>query len=381
MTSPHSQSEDNPNGVAPVPSEQHVPWRSNPTPQEQPTPVQQVPHLPPVGWRPGYRRETQELGYHRLALADPKSRWWKPIASGAIMRSLSLFVGSFLTILLFIICGVLLIGRSKEPADPSEAALDLVVFFLQDPLVFILVLAIGILTWPCFWLARTIMGPKPWGLIHSVAGRMRWGWLTVWGLLAIATLFPARLICNLATTGGRLELSLHVEDTSLPAFLAATVLIVPAYAYTQELVMRGLYMQSIGSWLKHPAFAIVIPVILSGIPLQIYLWEFIGPDSVWSVSCVLAFEIAAGYITWYTGGLEASFALRTAIGWDAALFGLPLIPLEVSYMVTDFFAFLIAISIFTLVVVLLAKQKKIARTRPAQVWVKEQPVPSPAPVR
>lgn len=380
MTSPHSQSENHPNGVVPAPSEQEVPWHTPVIPQ---TPNIQPPlSLPPVGWRPGYRQEPQELGYHRLALADPKHRWWKPLVEAVIGVPLYLALSVALSVAL-LLPGM--IRTLNEQAASGQMTIDATTTVaeinaqlesqaLQDPLTFILMFGSVALMFPCLWLARLIMGPKPWGLIHSVAGRVRWGWLMVCLGVAAVLLIVIPLTLDIST-GSTYQLAPQAEGTTLVVLLICIALIVPFQAYAEELVFRGFLMQSIGRWLKHPAWAILLPAPLFMLGHMYDLWGQLS---------VLTLGIAAGYMTWRTGGLEAAIALHIVnnlIAMTFGVFGLADPFLQEGSNLAGFISSLATNGIFVLAVVLLAKKKNLARTRPAQVWVKEQPTPSPAPVR
>ncbi|MFW0111204.1 lysostaphin resistance A-like protein [Rothia sp. CCM 9416] len=347
------------------------------TPNTQPPP-----YLPPVGWRPGYRQEPQELGYHRLALTDPKSRWWKPLVESVIGAPLYLVLALILSIALLIPS---LMSALKEQAASGQMTIDatatasdmtaqLQAQALTDPLIFTVLFGSVALMFPCLWLARLIMGPKPWGLIHSVAGRMRWGWLMV--CLGLSTLIMVLIPLALeAATGSTYQLAPQAQGTTLIVLLICIGLVVPFQAYAEELVFRGFLMQSIGRWLKHPAWAIVLPAPLFMLGHMYDLWGQLS---------VLTLGIAAGYITWRTGGLEAAIALHTVnnlIAMTFGVFGLADPFLQEGSNLAGFTSSLITNGIFVLVVVLLAKKKNLARTRRAQVWVKEQPTPRPAPVR
>lgn len=382
MTSLNSQPENNPAGLASHPSEQRVPWRSHPTLQGQATSDQQPPHLPPVGWRPGYRQETQELGYHRLALADPKHRWWKPLVEAAIGAPLYLALSAVLGLALLLPS---LMRTFNEQASSGRMTIDatatatemiaqLQAQALTDPLIFILFFGSVALMFPCLWLARLFMGPKPWGLIHSVAGRMRWGWLMLC-LGVAATLFVLIPFAFDTATGSTYRFAPRTEGTTLVVLLICVALIVPFQAYAEELVFRGFLMQSIGRWLKHPAWGILLPAPLFMLSHQ---YDF------WGQLSVLTVGLAVGYITWRTGGLEAAIALHIVNNLTVmtfGVFGLADPFLQEGSNSVEFIASLVTNGIFVLAVVLLSKKKNLARTRPAQVWVKEQPVSAPAPVR
>lgn len=79
------------------------------------------------------------------------------------------------------------------------------------------------------------------------------------------------------------------------------VVLVPLQSAAEEYVFRGQLMQTIGSWLKRPAFAILLPV-----PLFV-----VGHDyDLWGQLDIAVLALAAGWLAWRTGGLEAPIALH-----------------------------------------------------------------------
>lgn len=369
-----------------TPNDPYIPWQTpahhpaqGAAPGAAPASAQiqgQVPHprashpnpvpLPPVGWRPGYRQEKQELGYHRLSHADPKGAWWKPLVEAVIGVPLYLVL-SLLLVVAFSF--VLLLGLDPAlPADPSYLLLaaSSEIFeqeALRSPATFVFLFGSVALMFPALWVARLILGPKPWGLIHSVAGRMRWGWLATCCGLAALLVVVLPLAFDLAV-GAR-----YIPSTSLPtggliAMLVAIILVVPVQAYAEELVFRGYLMQTIGRWLKHPAWAIIIPAPLFMLG---HLYD------LWGQLSVLVMGLAAGYITWRTGGLEAAIALHVVNNLLAMSFGVlgmadPF--LQQGSTVGMFISALVSNGLFVLVVIWAARKKGIERTRTAQVWVK-----------
>lgn len=369
-----------------TPNDPYIPWQ---TPAHHPAQgaapgaapasahvQEQVPHplashpnpvpLPPVGWRPGYRQEEQELGYHRLSHADPKGAWWKPLVEAAIGVPLYLVLSLLLVAAFFF---VLLLGLDPAlPADPSYLLLaaSSEIFeqeALRSPATFVFLFGSVALMFPALWVARLILGPKPWGLIHSVAGRMRWGWLaTCCGLAAL-------LVVVLPLAFDTVLGARYIPSTTLPvggliAMLVAIILVVPVQAYAEELVFRGYLMQTIGRWLKHPAWAIIIPAPLFMLG---HLYD------LWGQLSVLVMGLAAGYITWRTGGLEAAIALHVVNNLLAMSFGVlgmadPF--LQQGSTVGMFISALVSNGLFVLVVIWVARKKGIERTRTAQVWVK-----------
>ncbi|GAA1345857.1 type II CAAX endopeptidase family protein [Arthrobacter roseus] len=171
---------------------------------------------------------------------------------------------------------------------------------LSDPLTFGFAMVSVILMLPSIILATLITGPRPLGTLSSVVGRLRWKWLMRCGGLAVVIYGLSFGLTLMLPSGAGEELSAPGFDagTFLP-LLIMTLLLVPIQATAEEYVFRGYLMQTIGGWLKHPAFAILLPV-----PLFVlgHAYEPLGQIDI------ALFAIFAGWITWRTGGLEAAIA-------------------------------------------------------------------------
>lgn len=331
----------------------------------QPATYGQAPPLPvpPPGWRPGYHAETQQLDYHRLSLADPKHRWWSPLVEAAIGVPLY-FVLSLLISIPLVLQAVSSADSPMNTADMTSTMEALQRSALESPFMFAFMFGSIAIIFPVMWLARLIIGPKPWGLVHSVLGRMRWGWLLMCAGIAALFFIVIPTLLDLAT-GGSLVFEPKVQGSTLVILLVLVALIVPLQAYAEELVFRGYLLQTVGRWLKHPAWAIVLPAPLFMLGHAYDLWAQLS---------ILVMALAAGFVTWRTGGLEAAIALHVVNNLIAMTFGIygladPFV-LEGSTWVSLVSA-VITQGLFVLVVLWTAKKQKLARTRTAQVWVKD----------
>ncbi|MEX1079890.1 MAG: CPBP family intramembrane glutamic endopeptidase [Homoserinimonas sp.] len=234
------------------------------------------------------------LAYHRLARSSPKYRWWRPLVTGLI--ALGFFIVLSLVVVVALIV-VVLFDPAGLGAD-FEGLINEGVIDTRIPAVLAFSLISIALMLPSLWLARLIMGPRPVGLLSSVAGRLRWGWmlrligpaLVAFGASFVVYLFVLPLLMN--------EPILAPEvGPNLWLMLAIILLLVPLQAAAEEYVFRGYLMQAIGGWLQHPAFAILLPVPLFMIG---HLYD------VWGLLDVGVFAVFAAWLTWRTGGLEAA---------------------------------------------------------------------------
>ena len=234
------------------------------------------------------------LAYHRLARSSPKYRWWKPLVTGLIALA-------FFIVLTVIVTVPLIVLTFVDPNGFGAAFGPLIYEGVIDsavPVVLAFSLSSIALMLPAIWLATLIMGPRPVGLLSSVAGRLRWRWmlrLIIPALVAFGTSFVLYLLVLPPIMG---EPAPAVEvGADLWLMLAIILLLVPLQATAEEYVFRGYLMQAIGGWLKHPAFAILLPVPLFMVG---HLYD------VWGLLDVGVFAVFAAWLTWRTGGLEAA---------------------------------------------------------------------------
>lgn len=243
---------------------------------------------------------TRTYFYHRLARTDPHHRWWMPLVEGLIL------FGIFMV--LSILFGIVL-----ALAFPETLTEDVLAANQLDPVVYFMLFATVALLLPSALLARLVLGPRPLGLIFSVTGRIRWKWLLLCFLVAVGVY----AVVNLAGIG--LDLATGGTPTSVqlaPGFgwlLATTLIVVPLQCTAEEVVFRGYLAQMVGRWLKHPAWAILLPVPLF-VAGHVY--------DVWGLLSVAIMAVSMGIVTWRTGGLEAGIALHAVNNMTVSLFAM-----------------------------------------------------------
>ena len=233
-----------------------------------------------------------DYAYHRLARSWPKYAWWKPLITGLI--GTAIFIG--LAIALVVTFTVLSFLYPNVFGD-FESALASPDLDLTDPIVFTFAIGSIALLLPSVILATLIMGPRPLGLLSSVAGGIRWRWLASCIPLALAAYGIVFAVSFLIDPVLGAEPVMPVVTSTTWLLIALALALVPLQATAEEYLFRGYLMQTIGGWLKHPAWAILLPVPLFAI----------GHDyDLWGLADVAIFGIAAGWLTWRTGGLEAA---------------------------------------------------------------------------
>lgn len=241
------------------------------------------------------------LAYHRLALSSTRPRWWRPVA--VLVLGVVLFIAGAI-----VLTGPLVLlgeavpdlqGRIDDVLGDSD---------MSDPLAATYLLLAIVVMLPAALLATRLVGRRPVGTLSSVTGRLRWSLLgRCLGSALVLMLAAMLLSITVEDSWG----DAAVTDRTLP-FVALALLVVPVQAAAEEYVFRGLLMQTVGAWLRHPAFAIVLPVAL---------FTFGHEYDALGLIDVTVFGLAAGWLTWRTGGLEAAIGLHVATNAVIFAFG------------------------------------------------------------
>lgn len=271
-----------------------------------------APQPPQQQWAWAQRRvptlvETEPLEYHRLLRGMKRYRWWKPLLllliSGAIYGLLSVGIGAIWMVLIFAKDPSLLSGGALEATVMSELMLD-----TQNPLSVLMNLLSVILMIPAVMLGMLIMGMRPVGRVWSAAARIRWG--LVGRTLAISVL--AIVVTNVlgiaigiaidpSAASSEASTTPDIDVRAALISFVIVLLLVPLQATAEEVAFRGMLMQIIGSWLRNPWYAILIPSVLFAVA-HIY--------DIWGMLVVGLMGVAAAWLTWRTGGLEAAMSIH-----------------------------------------------------------------------
>ena len=250
-----------------------------------------------------------ELPYHRLSHVNPRARWFTPVLEGLLIA------GIYFVLLLIVSFALLAFAvMLRVPYDYLTDLQRIYANVFKTPLVFIAFLSTVIPVIPAIFIARLITNFKPLGLIHSIAGRMRWSYLSVF--LGFGFLIFGLYFVGFAALDGSLTTQNSVHPLNSGMFwlyIVLILLIVPFQCYAEELLFRGYLMQTVGRWLKNPAWAIIIPA-----PIFMVLHGY----GLWGLLSVLTMALIAGFLCWYTGGLEAGIGLHIANNVSIFIFGL-----------------------------------------------------------
>jgi membrane protease YdiL (CAAX protease family) len=241
--------------------------------------------------------------FHRLYRTLPGYRWWKPLLA-LLLAFVFLVVASVLVAVIGVVIGIATGEIRTDGLDHLQADItSLVVLDAASPLRLFVALASLAIMLPCVQLALLCVGLRPISVRHSVAFRVRWGWLFLSLLPALAIIavsFGLSYGVFPLIDGEWLEVP--TTDAALFAICATIiVLLTPLQAAAEEYVFRGLLAQIVGAWIRYVPFAIIIPSLVFA-SLHIYDW--------WGLADVFVFGIAASIVVWRTGGLEASITMH-----------------------------------------------------------------------
>lgn len=293
------------------------------------------------------------LAYHRLELSDPRHRWWMPLLEIPLAAFLFLVLGIGLGLLMsgFLPAGPLRLTVSGYPVDLFTSPARFTATFLGIAVMLPAVLG-----------ARLVLGPRPLGLIASVAGRMRWGWLGLCCGIGVV-LFAALqlLLAALPALAGAdaVDWSVRWDPATSWTLLVLILVLVPLQCAAEEFAFRGLPMQTVGRWLRHPAWAILLPV-----PFFILGHGY----DAWGQASVGFLAVVSAWLAWATGGLEAGIGLHVAnnlVGMVLGLLGWADPLASSGGSAADLALAVVLDGAYAVVVLLLARRHGLATRRPA----------------
>lgn len=295
----------------------------------------------------------RENAFHRLAHARPRYRWWRGLVTGVL--AIVFYVAIMLV--LVVPLGVAAVMIPAWGAELQVLLTTTQYFDLDRPWLFLALVVPLILMIPALFAASRIVEGRGVGLLSSVTGRLRWGWLgkTLVLALVVFIVYFAVVLGSSAAMGE--PTAPDFSHPGLWTMLVLVVLLIPFQAAAEEYVFRGYLMQLIGGWLRHPAFAILLPV-----PLFVLGHGY----DVWGAASVGVFAVVAAWLTWRTGGLEAAISLH--IVNNVLIFLLGSVSVvdanATSGTPIDLIASTVTMVVFALIADRWARRLGIARTRP-----------------
>lgn len=235
--------------------------------------------------------------YHRQARESPDFEHWRlPVAT---LTGIGVY--AFVSVLLLIVwmVGLLVAGVDVDAwldLAGTEIALD------RPSVLAFQLLSIALMI-PCVLGPVAVFWRRHVGYLHSVQGRLRWGWLgrcCALAFLVVGASLGLSLVVA-AMTGE--DVRVGTLDGSGTAALAVVLLLVPFQAAAEEYVFRGGLLQLVGSWTRWAAVPVVVTSLLFAAG---HVYDF------WGLVSVFVFGVVAAIVTIRTGGLEAAIALHVA---------------------------------------------------------------------
>ncbi|MBB4071057.1 CPBP family glutamic-type intramembrane protease [Canibacter oris] len=261
----------------------------------------------PEVWVP---EQTEPLEYHRLLRGMKRYEWWKPLVmsiTGAavyLFGTLILFMAGALIFLVIAGPEVLDDPLFQELSANPEAANQILNDAATHPAIIAIMLLSVITMMPAAWLAMRIFGKGIFSRVWSVAARIRWElilWFTLAALLIYAVVQGVGLLLG---TGGEMIYQEPQQSTGMLLLtLLVIVLLVPLQATAEEVVFRGVLLQTFGSWLRSPVLAVIVTSMLFGAAHVQY--------NIWGMLVTGMMGLCMAILTIRTGGLEAAMALHT----------------------------------------------------------------------
>lgn len=252
--------------------------------------------MPGQHWGPPVKvdpRPTFPAVYQQL-LRGPKHAWWRPLASlgllvaGGITAMTALFIGLFV---------IYLMRYGDQAESKMDDLMDLnnlgAAGFLFTNLSLIALI-------PAVFLAIRVGHGMPIRYLWSVLGRWRWGWFA--RCLAVLTpLWIAYLALGYFSAPGTKPMS---DEWVVLLILIATT--TPFQCLAEELVFRGWFLTSIGSWFRNHVLGWIVPAVLSTAAFAAAHGSF----DPWVLADLSVFAFTASFLCWWTGGLEAATAIH-----------------------------------------------------------------------
>lgn len=242
-------------------------------------------------------------------MRGPRYRWWRPL----------------LTLVLFLVLLVVAAIPLTVPFYLAGALPDSETFDLTPGITLWinLLLATSI---PVGLLATRLGHWRPAGRLLSVTGRVRWGWLGL-SLVLVLPLWIAYLALSWVVEGQQIT----ARPAAWGALLVVTLLTTPLQAAGEEIAFRGVLVQAVGAWFANRWVALAVSTACS---FALFAAAH-GSMDPWIWLDLGSLALAGCWLTWRTGGLEASTAIHVVNNLTIIGSGLLLGGLEDSYVSTD----------------------------------------------
>jgi membrane protease YdiL (CAAX protease family) len=312
--------------------------------------------------------------FHRLGRTD-RWRWWRSLYE----------VVPFGVVAIVVMVFWWLIAEAAHKALGGQVSSDgdLVCLNVAEELADGLVSASLLL--PVALLITRVVARRPAGSVLSVLNRLRWRWLLVCVLLAVASVLLSVVLVLLADAiwpaagdAGDDGTWIGWEAFWLPA--TVIVLLVPVQSAAEEVVDRGWVLQLVGAYgIERPggsrgarAWGRAVSSPWPAIVVSSAWFTAGHAYAGWDMISVLLWALAMGWLTVRTGGVEAGIALHATTNLVA--FGLPVATGTTNFDTaaasasssSDVILYLLPVVGYVLVVSRLASRRQIARLSPTR---------------
>lgn len=242
--------------------------------------------------------------YHRLLRTLPGYRWWRPLVA-LLLAGLYYLIFSIAVAIPILILAVLTGEVSVASLTAFQTDIEnLALIDAASPVSLLLALGSLAVMLPAVQLGLLSAGLRPTGVRHSVAFRLRWGWLWRSSVPALVLVLGATGVPILISTAAG-EPVLGPITTNPALFLGCAVIILlltPFQSAAEEYVFRGFLAQVLGSWVRFAPVSIIVPTALFAAG---HLYDAAG------LASVAIFGFGAAFVVWRTGGLEAGIAYHS----------------------------------------------------------------------
>jgi uncharacterized protein len=281
------------------------------------------PPTPPPPTQPAWLPEPHDRPRPYLQLLlTPRYRWWRPLLGLLTFAALFVLTNVVIVSTYFVVSWVVNDDFTLEAAEDELLGGSPLGLFTTN-----LSLAVAILA---AWGAVAFVHLERPGWLSSVVRGIRWPWLLRTSLLAAAVSAAFLVISLVIPLPGDDEGYEGLDPPALGTFLAlflVVALTTPLQAAGEEYGFRGYFSQALSCWLRWRWVVALISASLFALAH--------GQQDPWLFADRFAFGLAASWLTWRTGGLEASIALHAANNIVALLVAALYGELQASLVATD----------------------------------------------
>lgn len=174
----------------------------------------------------------------------------------------------------------------------------------SDPLFMAFLMLSVIMMIPAVFATGKIVYGQSFGSMISVERKFRFK-LTAIAAGITAVLFAIYLPVMTKITGQEF---VFAPQADFPLLLLVLVLTVPFQTFAEELMFRGWFFQVVGSTMRFPKNAFIIGAFVN----TLLFVSLHGSTDPYTTAQLITFALAAVYLVWLTGGIEAGLGLHFA---------------------------------------------------------------------